>query len=243
MWRNILIWSQENIVSEDIASRLHRIQDRIAAACERAGRRPDEVHLVAVSKTKPIELIQQGIDAGITVLGENYLQEAKAKIDTLGHGVGWHFIGHLQTNKAKHAVKLFDLIHSVDSLKLAQELNRRAAAMDVRQAILIEVNIAGEASKDGAPLDQVEDLVAQVREMSNLDLRGLMAMPPDDDDPEQVRPYFALLRRLKEKIGAPLTELSMGMSGDFEVAIEEGATFVRIGTAIFGPRLPKQTAG
>ncbi len=223
-------------MSSTLAERLADVQERIASACRRAGRRPEGVRLVAVSKTKPVDLLLEGIQAGVAILGESYIQEAQPKIETIGHPVEWHFIGRLQSNKAKFAVRIFDLIHSVDSLKLAQEINKRAADIDRRQPVLISVNLGGEESKSGLTADQTPELAARIMEMPNLELRGLMTVPPPADEPEDSRPYFAALRELKEKIGQPLTELSMGMSGDYEVAVEEGATLVRIGTAIFGPR-------
>ncbi len=223
-------------MSSTLAERLADVQERIASACRRAGRRPEDVRLVAVSKTKPVDLLREGIQAGVAILGESYIQEAQPKIETIGHPVEWHFIGRLQSNKAKFAVRIFDLIHSVDSLKLAQEINKRAADIDRRQPVLISVNLGGEESKSGLTADQTPELAARIMEMPNLELRGLMTVPPPADEPEDSRPYFAALRELKEKIGQPLTELSMGMSDDYEVAAEEGATLVRIGTAIFGPR-------
>ena len=224
-------------MSDGVAQRLSALQERILAACRRSDRDPLEVRLVAVSKTVPFEKVREGLEAGLTILGENYVQEAQSKIQTLGReAADWHFIGRLQTNKAKYAVKLFDLIHSVDSLKLARELDKRAGGLGRRQAVLVQVNISGEESKGGIEADAAADLVARVVDLHNLEVRGLMTMPPFFDQPERARPYFAALRELKERIGLPLAELSMGMSGDFEVAIEEGATLVRIGTAVFGPR-------
>jgi len=220
----------------DLAARIQSVRDRAAAACLRAGRDPKEVRLVAVSKTVPTDIIRAGIEAGLTILGENYIQEAQGKIEALGRTVQWHFIGRLQTNKAKYAVRLFDLIHSVDSLKLAEELDKRAAKEGRRQAVLVQVNLSGEETKGGVSPEEAVDLVYQIMALPHLEVRGLMTMPPFFDQPEKARPYFTALRKLKEKIGPPLTELSMGMSGDFETAVEEGATLVRVGTAIFGPR-------
>jgi pyridoxal phosphate enzyme (YggS family) len=223
-------------MTDDIKQRIEAVRAQIEAACSRAGRNPGEVRLVAVSKTVPAERVRAGIEAGLTILGENYVQEAQAKVEEIGRGVEWHFIGRLQTKKAKYVVRLFDLIHSVDSLKLAVEIDKRAGIEGVRQPVLVQVNISGEESKGGAGADEAEALVEQAAGLPNLDLRGLMTMPPFFDEPERARPYFAALRRVKEKIGGSLTELSMGMSGDFEVAVEEGATLVRVGTAIFGAR-------
>lgn len=223
-------------MATEIVQGLLSVQERIIAACQRAGRDPAQVRLVTVSKTIPLDMVQEGIRAGVSILGENYIQEAQSKIEALGRAVEWHFIGRLQTNKAKFAVKLFDLIHSVGGLKLARELDKRAGAIDRCQAVLVQVNISGEESKGGIESEETAGLVAQIKEMPNLKVQGLMTMPPFFDQPERARPYFAALRELRDKIGPPLTELSMGMSGDFEVAIEEGATLIRVGTAIFGPR-------
>jgi pyridoxal phosphate enzyme (YggS family) len=227
----------------DIQDRLQGVEKRIAEAARACGRNPDHIHLVAVSKTVPTERVRAAIQGGVTHLGENYVQEAREKIEALGkEKVSWHFIGHLQTNKAKYAVKLFDLIHSVDSLKLAKELNKRAAAIDKVQPVLIQVNISGEESKSGIDAYQAVELVRHVAVLENILVRGLMTMPPFFNAPEKVRPYFKALRELKQVMieesipGVEMTELSMGMSGDYEVAIEEGATLVRVGTAIFGER-------
>ncbi len=218
------------------------IRRNIAAAAEKAGRNPAEVKLMAVSKTVDDERILAAIDAGVDMVGENYIQEAKRKIESMGHGIEWHFIGHLQTNKAKYAVKLFDMIHSVDRMDLAQELDKRSANFGKTSDILIEVNVSGEASKSGVPLNEALTLVAAVSELKHLSIQGLMTMPPWFDNPEDARPYFVALRELKERISLAnidrvrMKELSMGMSGDYLVAIEEGSTIVRIGTAIFGKR-------
>lgn len=221
---------------EDIKNRLQAVEERIASACAKAGRKPEEITLVAVSKTKAADTVRAGIAAGLTILGENYIQEAQGKIEEIGRDASWHFIGHLQSNKAKYAVKLFDVIHSVHSLKLAKEIDKKAGAAGVRPEVYVQVNISGEETKGGIDPSSTKDLVQQVAELPNLELRGLMTMPPFFDQPERARPFFVALNELKEKIGAPITELSMGMSGDFEVAIEEGATIVRVGSALFGPR-------
>lgn len=227
----------------DIGKRLEQVKDRIARAVDRCGRDPAEIKLVAVSKTVPTEAVQAAIEAGVTDLGENYIQEAAEKIEALrGLDVSWHFIGHLQTNKAKVAVKLFDLIHSVDSSKLAQELNKRAAAAGKVQPILIQVNISGEETKSGIDPSQTIGLIRQIAELTNLHVRGLMTMPPFFNAPDMVRPYFKALKDLQGDVKSEaipridMSELSMGMSGDFETAIEQGATLVRVGTAIFGER-------
>ena len=209
----------------------------------KCGRDPENIHLVAVSKTIPANRVKEAIELGVTILGENYVQEARDKFNLLGtYPVSWHFIGHLQSNKAKYAVRLFDLIHSVDSLKLARELDKQAAKVDKVQQILVQVNISGEDTKSGIPADEAPGLIAEIGQLKNIAVKGLMTMPPYFYQPEKVRPFFAALRELRDRIRAQsppnvtLDELSMGMTGDFEVAIEEGATLVRIGTAIFGER-------
>lgn len=201
------------------------------------------IRLVAVSKTMPAEVVRDAIEAGILDLGENYIQEAKEKINTLAaYPVTWHFIGHLQSNKAKYAVRLFDLIHSVDSLKLAQELNKYAKKNDKIQAILIQVNVAKEASKSGVYVEDTVQLLKEISRLENIAVKGLMTMPPYFNAPQKARPFFTALREIGDQIkmeaipNISMAELSMGMTGDFEAAIEEGATIVRIGTAIFGDR-------
>ena len=228
-----------------IADNLTIIEERIANAASKAGRNAQDIKLIAVSKTVDAERIKQAIEAGATILGENYIQEARNKIKEIGQGARWDFIGHLQSNKAKYAVDLFEMIHSVDRLSLAQEINRVAEKKGKKVRILVQVNISGEETKSGINPQKVRTLIGEIASMSNLSLEGLMTMPPYFDDPEKARPYFTALRELrdtilKESIGdIILQELSMGMSGDFEVAIEEGSTMVRIGTAIFGERPPK----
>ena len=224
-------------MDDSIAQRLERVNEKITTACRKSGRSIDAVRLVAVSKTKTVEEIRAGLSAGIKILGENYIQEAQGKIETLGREiVKWHFIGHLQTNKAKFAVQMFDLIHSVDRLKLARELNKRAKEADRRLGVLVQLNISGEKTKSGADLSAAASLTDAVRDLEHLDLQGFMTMPPFFDEPEKARPFFAALREFRDKSAPDLSELSMGMSGDYEVAIEEGATLVRVGSAIFGPR-------
>jgi len=188
-------------------------------------------------------MIKKAIEAGVTILGENYIQETRDKFDTLSaYDASWHFIGHLQSNKAKYAVRMFDLIHTVDSLKLAVELDKQANKIDKVQDILIQVNISMESSKSGILENETLDLVKEISPLENISVRGLMTMPPFFDQPEKVRPFFTELRELRDKIKSEsipnisMDELSMGMSGDYEVAIEEGATLVRVGTAIFGER-------
>ncbi len=225
-----------------IAENLKMVKERIEAAAARAGRGAGSVRLVAVTKTVPPELIREAVAAGAEILGENRVQEAREKIETLGRLASWHLIGSLQRNKAKYAVRLFDLIHSVDSLELAQELSRQAKKTGKVQDILIEVNIAKEGSKSGIYPEDAAYLVREAAGLEYLRIRGLMTMPPYLPDPEDSRLYFKRLRELaaaieRERIpGVSMSELSMGMSNDFEVAVEEGATMVRIGTAIFGER-------
>jgi pyridoxal phosphate enzyme (YggS family) len=223
-----------------IARNLEAVRNAIAAACRRAGRDPGEVRLVAVSKTVDLDRIRAAIAAGQDLFGENYLQEAKDKIDVLGRQVGWHLVGHLQTNKAKPAVELFDLIHGVDRSKLARALDSAADRLGKVQDVLIQVNQGGEDTKSGVAPEAAMALVQEVARLPHLRLLGLMTMPPWFADPEQARPYFRSLRELRDRLqglsGLPLPELSMGMSGDFTVAVEEGATLVRVGTAIFGRR-------
>jgi pyridoxal phosphate enzyme (YggS family) len=224
----------------DFAENLSLIRERIAAACARAGRAADSVTLLAVSKTHPPETIQTAVNCGLLHFGENKIQEAKAKIPLSPGKARWQFIGHLQSNKVRDAVELFEMIQGVDSLAIAKEISKRAEQAGKTMPILLEVNVAGEASKFGY---QPAALLAELNELNALpkiEIHGLMAIPPFNPVPEKSRPYFQRLRELKirceEILGAPLPHLSMGMSGDFEVAIEEGATMVRIGTALFGER-------
>jgi pyridoxal phosphate enzyme (YggS family) len=223
-----------------IATALEDVRRRIAGACGRSGRDPSTVALVAVSKTFPAERVREMLACGQTLFGENRVQEALQKIPLVGHGARWHLVGHLQRNKARHAVGAFELIHSVDDLELARELGHRAAAAARVQPILIEVNVAREASKAGADEGDLPALLDSVAGLAHLDLRGLMCIPPPVDDPERARGSFARLRELRDgathRIGRPLPELSMGMSDDFEVAVEEGATLLRVGRALFGER-------
>jgi pyridoxal phosphate enzyme (YggS family) len=225
-----------------IQDNLAAINSRIEQACLRSNRDPSEVRLVAVSKTKPATMIEEAAAAGQQLFGESYAQEFSAKFDQLGTAVDWHFIGGLQTNKVKYLRGKVNLIHSVDRLSLAQEINRQWAKIGQVANVLIQLNLGAESSKSGAGEDELEQLLRQVVELPNLRIRGLMALPPYLDDPEEVRPYFQRLRQLAEIMrsrqitGIELQELSMGMSHDFEVAIEEGATLVRVGSAIFGTR-------
>jgi hypothetical protein len=226
----------------DIADNINAIKQRIAAAAARSQRTPDSIKLLAVTKTVSPLYIGKAIDAGISMFGENYVQEAKEKIAAIEKNVQWHMIGHLQTNKAKYAVKLFDYIHSVDRIDLARELDKKAGLIGRKINILIEVNVSGEKTKDGIPADEAINLIKNVSPSENLSVRGLMTMAPFLANPEDARPYFSALRNLRDNItregitGIHMEELSMGMTDDFEVAIEEGATIVRIGRAIFGKR-------
>ena len=224
-----------------VQQNLSMLQGRIARAAAACGRDATAVRLVTVAKTQGVEAVRAAIQAGSLIVGENYIQEARDKFDALGSlPAQWHFIGHLQTNKAKYAVRMFDLIHTVDSEKLAAELDKQARKTGKVQNILVQVNIGAETTKSGVAPDQAIDLIRRIAGYENICVQGLMAMPPFFDAPERARPFFSALRKLRdriqEEIPVPAQELSMGMSGDFEVAIEEGATLVRIGTAIFGAR-------
>ena len=226
-----------------LKQRLEQVRERMRRVAESCNRDADSVRLVAVSKTVTTDIVREAIEAGVTILGENYVQEARDKFKALvQYPVSWHFIGHLQSNKAKYAVRLFDLIHSVDSLKLTRELNKQAAKVDKVQQILVQVNVSAEDTKSGIPTDEALRLLSEVSRLKNLAVKGLMTMPPYFYQPQKVQPFFAALRELRDRIKAQslpnvsLDELSMGMTGDFEVAIKEGATLVRIGTAIFGER-------
>jgi PLP dependent protein len=221
----------------DMRANLGRVQEAVARACARAGRSPDHVLLIAVSKTMDVERVRLAIAAGVAALGENRVQEAKEKIEALGRPVPWHLIGSLQTNKARDAARLFDWIHSVDRLELAQELSRRAHGAERTLNVLLQVNLGDEPQKGGVAPAELKRLHELVAALPNLKVRGLMAIPPATLQPEQARPFFRQLRELREQLG--LEHCSMGMSADFEVAIEEGATMVRVGTAIFGARAPR----
>lgn len=223
-----------------LADRIQQVQERISQACFRSGRRPDEIHLVAVTKTIPEDRIIEALQQGLTHLGENYIQEAQRKIKAIEQGT-WHFIGHLQTNKAKQAITLFSMIETLDSKKLAREIDHQALQAGKTMEVLIQVNEAGELTKSGVPPDQVPSLLEEMPSWGGLRLRGLMSIPPYDPDPEQSRPWYRSLHRWQEKWqkqfpDLDLSHLSMGMSHDFEVAIEEGATIIRVGTALFGAR-------
>ncbi len=222
-----------------IKENLLRVKERIERAAQKVGRDWNEIKLVAVSKTVEAARIREAIGAGVSILGENYVQEARKKIEVIGKPVSWHFIGHLQSNKAKYAVRLFDVIHSVDSIPLAEELNRRAEQADKMVKVMIEVNLSKEATKFGTDEERMLNLAKRIQNLKHLSLEGLMTMPPYFDSPEMSRPYYTTLREIRERMAKeemPIKDLSMGMSNDFEIAIEEGATYVRVGTAIFGPR-------
>lgn len=226
-----------------ITQRLNTIQTRIAKAAENCGRNPDDIKLVAVSKTKPAQVIKEAFEAGARLFGENYIQESLEKHDQLKDlPLSFHFIGHLQSNKSKFAVRVFDLIHSVDSLKLAREINKQAEKIGKTQDVLVQVNISMEDSKSGVTENDAEKLVRDISSLPHISVKGLMTLPPYYNEPALVRPYFSALKKLRDYIrelripGVSMDELSMGMTGDFEVAIEEGATLVRIGTALFGER-------
>lgn len=224
------------------------IYKRISHAAMRSGRNPEEVTLVAVTKTVDTKRIIEAVNAGLRVFGENRVQEAQRKIHELRSlipesKIEWHLIGHLQKNKARYAVQLFDLIHSVDSISLAEELDKQAKKINKIQRILIQVKLSEEETKHGVPEEDLIPLVEGIRDLKNLKLEGLMTLPPYFEDVEMVRPYFRRLEDIRDRLNSmlilpsPIRDLSMGMSHDFEIAIEEGSTMVRIGTAIFGERM------
>ena len=224
----------------DIAANVARMRDRMARAAERSGRALGDIRLVAVSKVVEPERVREAIAAGVTDVGENYVQEAAAKRPQVGGGVRWHMIGHLQRNKAAQAVRIFDMIQTVDNRRLAEAIGKRAEAAGGTMSVLLQVNTSGEESKSGAAPGEVERLLDSVREVGGVRVEGLMTIGRWDPDPERARPEFRLLaelaRRLEEGRDAELRWLSMGMSHDFEIAIEEGANLIRVGTGVFGPR-------
>lgn len=233
----------ESDADDSLARRVYQVMARIRHTAERVGRSPETVRLVAATKTVPAERIREGLRAGLSLLGENRMQEALSKVALLRDlSPRWHFIGQLQRRKVRDAIGTFELIHSVDSVELAQEINRRAGDAGVKQAVLLEVNIAGEASKAGFQPDALIRDLGILGSMPHLLIQGLMTIPPPTAQPEEARPYFRGLREIGARIvaeGIPslvMQEFSMGMSHDFEIAIEEGATLVRVGTAIFGAR-------
>lgn len=226
----------------DVAANYRKIFDFIAEATAKSRRDAREVKLLAATKSQSIDLIRAAVDAGITLVGENYVQEAAGKKPLIGEALEWHMIGHLQRNKVKPAVDLFDVFESLDNLPLARELDKEGQKRNKVIRVFIEVNLGGEESKTGVVESEAASLVEQIASLSHLRIEGLMSVPPYREDPKEVRPYFRKLRLLQEKLGEirsprlALSELSMGMSHDYRVAIEEGATIVRIGTALFGPR-------
>ena len=232
-----------------VRERLDRIRERVAEAAHRCGRDPSEICLVAAVKHIPVDRILEAVEAGVGVLGDNYVQEAQKLKPQIALPVQWHMIGNLQSNKARQAVRLFDVIETVDREKIVGELQRCAHEEGKRLDVMVQVDLAGEETKSGVAPDRTRRLLEVVAACENLRCVGLMTMPPFFDDPEGARPYFSELRRLRDRFqalvpqGEDLKGLSMGMSGDFEVAVEEGATFVRIGTALFGPRKPGSLKG
>ena len=224
----------------DVDVTLENIRLRIRNACDRAGRAPEAVTFQAVSKGQPPEAIQAAARLGVTLFGENRVQEAKIKIGLCPASLHWHMIGHLQSNKCRDAVHFFEMIQSVDSLALAEEINKWADKSARTMPILLEVNVAGESSKFGYAPEKLLAELLQLNALKKIEVHGLMTVAPYVSDPEKVRPVFHKLRELKERceqlLGAPLPHLSMGMSGDFEAAMEEGATIIRVGSAFFGPR-------
>lgn len=224
-------------MNETFADRLKQVELRISAACEQAGRARDDVTLLAVSKTKPPEAVREAAECGLRLFGENRIQEAQSKVGMCPAGLEWHLIGHLQTNKAKIAANLFQMIHSVDSLKLLQALETHA---NMTLPVLLQVNVSGEAAKFGMRPDEVAGVIEAANQMKSCEVHGLMTIPPFSPDPEKTRIHFRALRELRDRLqdetGTPLPELSMGMSHDLEIAIEEGSTWIRIGTDLFGSR-------
>ena len=236
-------------MESDIAANISRILEKIREKASLSGRKATDIRLMAVTKTVEEARVRDALQAGIKLIGENYVQETARKkvlLEQRGSPLEWHMVGRLQTNKAKYAVKLFDMIHSVDSVELARELDKRSKAMGRVTKVLIEANAGGEKTKSGVPLFQVQDLIIAAAALENISVEGLMTIPPWFPDPEKARPYFAALRELKEKIEKAdiprvhMRELSMGMTDDYEVAVEEGATIVRIGRGIFGERVAKK---
>ncbi len=228
----------------DLRSNLQTVKGKIERAAQKSGRNTSDIRLVAATKQVEPERIIEAVNAGVRTFGENYAQELRDKYEAVKRGtdeeIEWHFIGRLQRNKVKYLIGRVKLIHSLDSLSVAEEINKRAENAGIRMPVLIEVNTGGEEAKGGLKEEEVEDFIDRLGEFSYIDVVGLMTMPPYFDDPEAARPYFIGLRELRDRLSVKfpdLKELSMGMSGDFEAAIEEGATMVRIGSAIFGPRL------
>jgi hypothetical protein len=227
---------------ENVAENLERVRTQIAEAAKKAGRALEQIELVAISKTHEAEKVRAAFDAGQQLFGESRVQEARVKIPLLPSAARWHFVGRLQRNKVRHALPLFELFHSVDSLDLARDMNRIADEEGLRPRILLEVNVAGEGSKIGFAPEKLRELIESLLELPRLTIEGLMTIPPLAPEAEASRKYFAKLRELRdefaEQFQISLPQLSMGMTGDFTVAVEEGATLVRVGTAIFGQRTP-----
>ncbi len=227
-------------MTDNVAANLENVLVRMAAAIDKAGRDRDDVQLIAVSKKQDAEKIRAAFDAGQPAFGESRVQEARAKIPLLSSALRWHFIGHLQKNKIRHALPLFELFHSVDSVALAEDIQRIAEEDGIRPRVLIEVNVAGEASKIGFSPTELREQMEQLLTLSRIEIEGVMTIPPFSDEPEDSRRYFIALRDLRDQLerefNVRLPQLSMGMSNDYAIAIEEGATFVRVGTAIFGGR-------
>jgi hypothetical protein len=227
-----------------IAENLERVREQIGQATARAGRVAEEIELVAITKTHPVEKVREAIEAGQTLFGESRVQEARAKIPELPSNLRWHFVGHLQKNKIRHALPLFELIHSVDSLGLAQDINRIAAEQGMHPRVLLEVNVAGEGNKFGFSPGELRDQMEELFALPRLSILGLMTIPPLAEKAEASRKYFVQLRELRDRLQTEfhvdLARLSMGMTDDFAVAIEEGATLVRVGTAIFGERKKRE---
>jgi len=238
--------TEPTVGAASLRERLDGVREKIATVARRCGREPKEITLMAVSKTHPVAVVREALAAGATDFGENRIQEAETKIPALGNqGARWHLIGHLQANKARRAVRLFDIVHTLDSVSLAHRLDRSCAEEDRPELpVLIQVDLAGEETKSGVAATDLTEFAGIVNQCSRLRLQGLMTLPPFFEDPERVRPFFRRLRELRDELqatgsfGEHQGELSMGMSHDFEVALEEGATIVRVGTAIFGERIP-----
>jgi hypothetical protein len=229
-----------------IAENLERVRDQIAQAAAKSGRSTNDVELVAITKTHAAEKVHEAIQARQSLFGESRVQEARSKIPELPSAIRWHFVGHLQKNKIRHALPLFEMIHSIDSLALAQEVNRIAEEEGMHPRVLVEANVAGEGSKFGFAPDKLREQMEELLALPRLSVLGLMTIPPLSEEPEASRKYFVQLRELRDRLQTEfrvdLAQLSMGMTQDFPIAVEEGATLVRVGTAIFGERLKKQKA-
>ena len=239
----IINWNDQSFHSQSwmngIASNIKRVKGKIAQAAIKAERNPDEIKLLAVSKTVEPERIKEAYDAGLTLFGENRIQEAQKKKAELPATIHWHLVGHLQSNKVKNIFELFELIHSIDSLPLAEEIQKRAMSIGKTINVLVQVNTSGEKTKFGVPFAQAISVAKEIIQFENLNVMGLMTIPPYSDSPENSRIFYKKLKSVKMKLASEnlsLPELSMGMSNDYEVAIEEGATIIRVGTAIFGSR-------